>query len=124
MSSLSGNKDLSYLKEEYCEHASVCILVWQNAELEKEFDVDETKDFVEVLETKKNYACLVVPGDENVSKPGVVVVTARTLKPRCDKCLGKTCIHLTIHKTKYDEEVEGIVISPIGENRRKPCIVC
>ena len=26
------------------------------------------------------------------------------LKPRCDKCLGKTCCHLTVHKVKYNEQ--------------------
>ena len=114
MSSLSGNEDLSHLKRDYCEHASVCVLLWPNIELNDDIESQDDMDFVEVLKTKKNYACLVVPGSENVSKPGVVVVTARTLKPRCDRCLGKTCLHLTIHKDKYDEDVEGIIISPVG----------
>ena len=105
---LSLNEDLSYLKTKYCEHSQVFTLVFHHDDLKKGLGTCTEKEFVEVLNTRKNYGCLVIPGSENVTKPGVVVLTARTLKPRCDRCSGKTCIHLTIHRKKYDDDMDSI----------------
>ena len=109
-----SKRDVSNLENDYCEHASICTILWSKTETAKSVFVDSVNDYAEVLKTKKNYACLIVPKTDDISKPGVVVVTAKTLKPRCDRCLGKTCQHLAIHKSKYDDGEPGIVISPAG----------
>ena len=41
---------------------------------------------------------------ESVTNPGIFALTDKILKPRCDKCLGKTCCHLTVHEVKYNEQ--------------------
>ena len=30
--------------------------------------------------------------------------TDNIFNPKCDKCLGKTCCHFTVHKVEYDEQ--------------------
>ena len=102
-SSVKENEDLSCLKTDYCMHSIVANIIWSTDDLDPGNDASE-EEFVEVLDTHKNYAALVVPSIESVTKPGVVFLTAKMLKPRCDKCLGKTCCHLTVHKVKYDEQ--------------------
>ena len=120
LSSVKENDDLTCLISDYCIHAIVTNLIWSSDDLDPGDDLTE-EEFVEVLDVKKNYAALVVPSADSVTKPGVVVLTAKTLKPRCDKCEGKTCSHLTLHKIKYDvQEQDEKEINPKDKIKVSP----
>ena len=59
--------------------------------------LDEKREHNEVI-TSKSYTALVVPSKQNISKPEVVLLISKILKPYFDIYSRKTCKHLTIYR--------------------------
>ena len=82
-----------------CIHSKLCHLIWGN-DIDLDVDIldDEEEDIVEVVTEKPRYMAVIHPSSNNPKGPGVVVLTSKTLKPKCIVCRGQdSCIHLRIH---------------------------
>ena len=96
-----------------CVHSKVCNLLWgdvpdlhDRGDGEKDDD-DQEVDLVEVVTETPRYVAVVHPATERKKVAGVVILTSKTLKPRCLVCKGQDkCIHLTIHYKQYKSTLE------------------
>ena len=65
---------------------------------------------VEVVTEMPRYMAVIHPSIKDPLKgPGAVILTSKTLKPKCIVCRGQdSCIHLRIHMNQYKRELEEI----------------
>ena len=70
---------------------------------------DEEEHLVEVITETPRYMAVIHPSIKDPLKgPGALILTSKTLKPKCIVCRGQdSCIHLRIHMKQYKRELEG-----------------
>ena len=90
------------IKESYCIHSKICEILFQPSQKEKKLG-----GFTEILlDDKKLKISLFHPSEEHNKIPGIVIVNARTSKPKCRTCKGFKCLHLNILNMK---NVDGVI---------------
>ena len=92
-----------------CIHSELCHLIWgNNVDLDVDLIDDEEEDLVEVVTEMPRYMAVIHPSVKDPLKgPGAVILTSKTLKPKCIVCRGQdSCIHLRIHMKQYKRELE------------------
>ena len=90
------------IKESYCINSKICEILFQPSQKEKRLG-----GFTEILlDDKKLKISLVHPSEEHNKIPGIVIVNARTSKPKCHMCKGFKCLHLNILNMK---KVDGVI---------------
>ena len=94
-----------------CVHVDICKLIWgEELEIEK---FNDNTSLVEVVRQAPQYKAVIhPPGNEKGA--GVIVMTSKTLKPKCVTCLGRdSCIHIRIHLEKYQKDLENVDVEDI-----------
>ena len=98
----------------HCIHSDVCKILWgDHYELESKPLKDNA--LIEILRQKPMYMAVVHPAFTIEKKSGLIVLTSKTLTPKCLTCSsrGKNfCLHLKIHRDKMNKEAE----SPDGDS--------
>ena len=92
-----------------CIHIDLCKVLFSDTLVEMK-KISADSNFVEVLhKERKSVISLVHSAQEKKKRlPGVVILTSRTLKPKCNTCSGKKCLHVNIYidAAKKAENVE------------------
>ena len=89
-----------------CIHSDVCRILW-GEDIAIENDIDEESSIIEIIKQEPIYMAAVHPPMQSKKKSGLVVLTTKTLKPKCITCSsrGKNfCLHLKIHGDKLKEK--------------------
>ena len=91
-----------------CLHTKLCKLIWGDiVDLDVDITDDEEQDLVEVVTEIPRYMAVIHPSIKSPKGPGVVVLTSKTLNPKCIVCPGQdSCIHLAIHLQQYKRGLE------------------
>ena len=91
-----------------CIHSELCTLIWgNNVDMNVDILEDDEQDLIEVIAETPRYMAVIHPSILSPKGPGVVVLTSKTLKPKCIVCKGQdSCIHLKIHLEKYKRGLE------------------
>ena len=99
---LSEINDLKYFKLEDEEEWRIEMIKYLLEErLERHLD-DEEEDLLEVVKEFPQYMAVVHFKNKSSKGPGIVILTSKTLKPKCIVCHGQDCcLHLKIHMAKY-----------------------
>ena len=86
-----------------CIHSELCNLIWgDTVNLDVDIIDDKEEDLVEIITEVPRYMAAIHPSSKSPKGPGVVVLTSKTLKPKCVVCPGQdSCIHLAIHMQQY-----------------------
>ena len=86
-----------------CVHSDTCrILFGDDLTLEK--IEDDAKNIIEIVANVPTYTVVVHPEPKLNKKPGVVVLTTKTLSPKCLTCSSRgknMCLHIKIHTGKF-----------------------
>ena len=91
-----------------CLHSDVCQILWGNQYIFENGKKDD-KSVIEIIKQKPTYMAVVHPPLKTENKSGVVVLTTKTLTPKCLTCCsrGKNfCLHIKIHMDKMKKEAE------------------
>ena len=101
-----------------CIHTELCNLIWgDTVDLDVDIIDNEEQDLVEVVTEVPRYMAVIHPSVKSPKGPGAVVLTSKTLKPKCIVCPGQdSCIHLSIHMKQYKRRLEE---SNVEENEVK-----
>ena len=91
-----------------CIHSELCNLIWgDTVNLDVDIIDDKEEDLVEIITEVPRYMAAIHPSSKSPKGPGVVVLTSKTLKPKCVVCPGQdSCIHLAIHMQQYKRGLE------------------
>ena len=92
----------------HCIHSDVCKILWGD---QYELESKPLKDnaLIEIIRQKPMYMAVVHPAVKTEKKSGLIVLTTKTLTPKCLTCSsrGKNfCLHLKIHRDKLNQEAE------------------
>ena len=91
-----------------CLHSDACKILWGN-EYHLQTDSEEEKSLVEIIKNEPMYMAVVHPPIKNEKKAGLVVLTTKTLTPKCLTCSsrGKNfCLHIKIHMDKIRKDAD------------------
>ena len=91
-----------------CLHSDVCQILWGN-EYIFENENRQNKAIIEIIKQRPVYMAVVHPPLNSGNKSGLVVLTTKTLTPKCLTCSsrGKNyCLHIKIHKDKMKKDAE------------------
>ena len=93
----------------HCIHSDVCKILWGD---QYELEPEPLKDnaLIEIIRQKPMYMAIVHPAPRSEKKSGLIVLTTKTLTPKCLTCSsrGKNfCLHLKIHRDKLNQEAES-----------------
>ena len=93
---------------ESCLHTQLCVIIWGNmVQLHLDILDDEEEDLLEVVTESPQYMAVVHPSNKSSKGPGIVILTSKTLKPKCIVCPGQDCcLHLKIHMAQYKRGLE------------------
>ena len=88
-----------------CVHSDTCKILFGD-ELKVEKIDDDVKHLIEIISNGTNYMVAVHPDPRMNKKSGVVVLTTKTLTPKCLTCSSRgrnACLHIKIHTGKYQQ---------------------
>ena len=98
-----------------CIHSDVCSLLWgKEVNMDKDMSMDKESSIIEIIKQEPIYMAVVHPPLQNESKSGLVVITTKTLKPKCLTCSSRgkhICSHLKIYKDKVKERMDKVLES-------------
>ena len=97
------------MKEKECIHAKLSEILFGNAKSKKK-PVKESINAIDVLKDKKETIALVVPAKMHNKAPGIIFLSSRTKRPKCETCSGQKCIHVNIYmeESKKEHETESM----------------
>ena len=101
--------DITEMKEKECIHAKLSEILFGNAKNKKD-PVEESINAIDVLKDTKETIALVVPAKKHKKAPGIIFLSSRTKRPRCETCSGQKCIHVNIYmeESKKEQETESM----------------
>ena len=67
-----------------CIHSDVCRILW-GEDIAIENDIDEESSIIEIIKQEPIYMAAVHPPMQSKKKLGLVVLTTKTLKPKCER---------------------------------------
>ena len=102
-----------------CLHTKLSDLLWGGlGELEINVVDNEEEDLIEVITESPKYMAVVHPSVESNKGPGVVILTSKTLNPKCMVCPGQDCCyHLKVHMKQYKHGLTEDALEN-GEHKR------
>ena len=101
--------NIDEMKEKECIHAKLSEILFGNAKSKKK-PVKESINAIDVLKDKKETIALVVPAKMHNKAPGIIFLSSRTKRPKCETCSGQKCIHVNIYmeESKKEHETESM----------------
>ena len=91
-----------------CLHSQLCCLIWGDNNLVRGNEDENNLDLVEVITEKPRYLAVVHPAKSLSKDPGIVMLSTKTLRPKCIVCRGNDCcVHLRIHSEQYKRKREN-----------------
>jgi hypothetical protein len=90
-----------------CIHSDVCHILFGN-DVGVEIIENDAKSIIEMLANEPTYIVVVHPAPKLSKKAGLVVLTSRTLSPKCLTCSSRgknSCLHIKIHSGKFKKSL-------------------
>ena len=112
------NIDSEEMKLTACNHSKLSQILFGDLEVQKV--PDKKKNVIDIVKDGKETIAIVFPSQDQARRPGVIHLTSRTRRPRCDistnivmylqilsisrcvTCSGQKCLHVNIYVNIYE----------------------